>query len=237
MAEPSAGNPSLLARLRAEILAAGPISFARFMDVALHDPDHGYYAAGARRLGREGDFFTASDVGPAFGAALARQLVEMDRALGRPAPFDYVEIGAGRGLLARDVLDAWPDPGRVRATLCDPSPGMRRAAAERVPEARVVSSPQDAGGGAGAVVAVEVLDALPVHRVRRRGAALVEVRVALRGELLAEVETEAAAEVAAWAEEYGGAPGDGDEAEVCLVLRPTLRAIASAIDRGFVVVV
>ena len=238
MAAPSAGRPELVARLRAEILEGGPVSFARFMEIALHDPDHGYYAAGAARLGRSGDFFTASDVGPAFGAALARQLAEMDDALGRPDPFRYVEIGAGRGTLARDVLDAWDTArGRIEATLVDSSRGMREAARARAPEARVVASAAQVRGGSGAVVAVELLDALPVHRVRRRGRDLHEVRVALDGGALREVEGPAAAEVRGWAESYGAAPEDGDEAEVCLALAPAVADLAAVIDRGFVIVV
>ncbi|HZN54209.1 MAG TPA: SAM-dependent methyltransferase [Candidatus Polarisedimenticolaceae bacterium] len=238
MTELPAGRPELVERIRTEILAGGPISFARFMEIALHDPEHGYYAGGPARLGRSGDFFTASDVGPAFGAALAHQLDEMDRALGRPAPFRYVEVGAGRGWLARDVLDAWEDArGRVRTTLVDSSRGMREAAAARVPEARVCASAREESGGAGAVIAVELLDALPVHRVRRTGHALAEVRVAVEGTALREVEAPAGTEVAAWAAAYGLAPEDGDEAEVCLALGPAIRELASILDRGFVVVV
>ena len=238
MAAPCAGRPELVARLRAEILEVGPISFARFMQIALHDPDHGYYAAGPARLGRSGDFFTASDVGPAFGTALARQLSEMADALGRPDPFRYVEIGAGRGALARDVLDAWdPARGRLDATLVDTSRGMREAARAGVPEARVVAPDEVSRGGSGAVVAVELLDALPVHRVRRRGRELHEVRVALDGGSLVEVESPAAEEVRAWAECYGAAPEDGDEAEVCLALAPAVADLAAVLDRGFVVVV
>ena len=62
-AGPRASRPELLALLLAEIDAAGPMCFARFMDLALHHPEHGYYAGGERRLGPAGDFFTASDLG------------------------------------------------------------------------------------------------------------------------------------------------------------------------------
>ncbi|HEX4826445.1 MAG TPA: SAM-dependent methyltransferase [Candidatus Polarisedimenticolaceae bacterium] len=237
MADSSAGHPELLRRLAGEIRAEGSVSFARFMEIALHDPDAGYYARGPERLGRGGDFFTASDVGPAFGEALARLVTEMDDALGRPEPFRYVEYGAGRGMLARDVLEALPAvASRVAADLVDASPGMRAAAAAAVPSARV-GAHLARRGGAGVVVAVELFDALPVHRVRRRGEALVEVRVAIEGDRLVEAEREADAELVAAASRYGSAPEDGDEAEVCLALPGLLASLSEAIERGFLVVV
>ena len=242
MAEATAGRPELLRRLRDEIRARGPMSFARFMDLALHDPEHGYYAQGARRLGRTGDFFTASDVGSAFGSCLARQIVEMDALLGHPAPLRYIEHGAGRGLLARDVLDALArrDPdvaARVEATLVDASRGMREAARAAAPEARVVAPDELAPGGAGCVVAVELLDALPVHRVRRRPGGLVEVKVALDGDRLVEVEGAPGDDVLAWGEAYGAAPELGDEAEVPLGLAGAVAALAAGVERGFVLIV
>src|SRR6185436_12248940 len=194
MADASAGHPELLRVIGDEIRRRGPITFARFMELALHHPEHGYYALGASRLGRGGDFFTASDVGAAFGDCLARQLIEMDALLDHPPVFRYVEHGAGRGLLARDVEDALavraPELARrFEAVLVDSSPGMRAASAETVPAARVIGDGRVAGGGAGCVVAVELLDALPVHRVRRRGGQLYEVSVGLDDSGLVEIET------------------------------------------------
>ncbi len=242
MAGDSAGHPELLRILKDEIRARGSVSFARFMDLALNDPRHGYYAAGPGRLGPGGDFFTAAGVGAAFGACVARQLVEMDALLGRPAPFRYVEHGAGSGTLARDVHDALraeaPELSRrFEATLADASPGMRAAAAMILPQASIVVPAAVARGGAGCVLAVELLDALPVHRVRRRAGALVEIRVGLRGEHLVEIEAPADDGLRARAEALGAAPEDGDEAELCSTLGPTLAALAATIDRGFLVIV
>lgn len=212
------------------------------MDLALNHPEHGYYARGAERLGREGDFFTAADVGPAFGRCLARQLVAMDERLGKPARFRYVEHGAGRGSLAKDVLDALaadaPElAARLDAALIDRSAGMRRTAKLNVPMASVEADATRVTGGSGCVVAVELLDALPVHRLRRRGRALREVMVALEGDSLVEIEGEPGEAVLAWANRYGAPIDDGDEAEACPALEPTLTALAGSIDRGFVLIV
>jgi SAM-dependent MidA family methyltransferase len=242
LTERSAGNPRLLAKIRGLIRSSGPISFARFMRLCLYDPEGGYYARGSQGLGRRGDFFTASDVGTAFGETIARQLREMDLLLGSPDPFRYVEFGAGRGLLARDVLDTFTETygdlaDRVAPTLADESAGMLAACEALVPEATVVPPAEVRAGGAGCVLAVELFDALPVHRVRRRAGTLVEVLVGLEGEALVEVESEAGAPVRAWADRYGAAPEEGDEAEVSLELEPCFARLAATIDRGFLLVV
>jgi SAM-dependent MidA family methyltransferase len=237
-----AGTAALGERVRAEIRARGPLTFARFMELALYDDEAGYYMHGASRLGPRGDYVTASDAGREFGRAVARQIRELDRAVGPFHPFHYVEFGAGRGLLARDVLDAARelDPelaARLRPTLVDRSPSMRAEAARRVPEARVVAEGPRAAGD-GLVFAVELLDALPVHRVRRRGGRLVELLVAEgpRGALV-EVEGDPGPEVLRLAERYGAAPGEGDEAEVTLALEPVVDRLLDALERGLVIAV
>jgi SAM-dependent MidA family methyltransferase len=83
----------------------GPITFETFMDMALYHPEYGYYASSAARIGREGDFFTSSHLHPVFGAMICRQLFEMWRTMGKPPAFDIVEMGAGHGYLAKDILE------------------------------------------------------------------------------------------------------------------------------------
>lgn len=232
----------LVERLRAEIAASGPLSFARFMERALYDVDHGYYSRGPSRLGRTGDFYTVSDVGSFFGACLARQLREIDGILGRPRPFATFEPGAGRGLLARDVIDTLRNEDaelaeRLAYTVCDRSAGMREAASELVPEAEVVAPDDPRSKASGCVVAVELFDALPVHRVRRRNETLFEVRVdwdVRRG--LVEVEIPAGTELREYAAHYGVAGEDGVEAEICLGAGDLLAAITAPLERGVVLI-
>src|SRR5215472_5400383 len=89
-----------------EITSNGPITFARFMELALYHPALGYYSGGAEGtepLGWGGDFFTSGDVHPLWGESIGRQLHQMWQLLECPPRFDIVEPGGGRGLLARDV--------------------------------------------------------------------------------------------------------------------------------------
>lgn len=244
MPEPSSGGPTELARrIGDEIRARGPIPFARFMDRALYEPGQGYYARSASPLGPTGDFFTASDVGTAFGECVARQWIEMDRALGAPDPFSAVEIGAGRGLLARDALDtlAVEAPGlraRIRCLLADASAAMRAEAATNAPEACVVDPGAIGSDHVGCVIAVELFDALPVHRVRRRGSRLREVFVDVGPDgSLIEVEREPLPVAQELALRYGAAPRDGDESEVCPAAVEQVDRIAAVLARGFAIVV
>lgn len=80
------------------------ITFAEFMDLALYHPQHGYYATKALAIGPKGDFFTSPHLGSDFGELLAEQFVQLWEILQRPNPFTLVEMGAGQGLLAFDVL-------------------------------------------------------------------------------------------------------------------------------------
>jgi len=97
------------ADIRLAIAAAGgAIPFAAFMDLALYGPSGFYTAPAGGRAGRRGDFLTAPEVGPLFGAVVARFLDAEWERLGRPDPFTVVDAGAGPGTLARAVLAARP---------------------------------------------------------------------------------------------------------------------------------
>lgn len=236
------GAASLAARLAREIELGGPISFATFMDRALYDPADGYYSRGAARLGPEGDYFTASDVGTHFGRALARQLVDIAAVIAPDGPFPIVEIGCGRGLLMRDLLDTLGEiqPSlyrRVRPILVDRSARMRVAAGARVPEAEVYGSVDFATLDCACILAIELFDALPVHRVRRHRAELVEVGVGLDEQRrLVETEIPAPREIVELARKYGAAALDGDEAEVCPAAAQALRELLAAVSRAVLLV-
>ena len=88
-----------------EIAEKGPIPFSRYMELCLYHPELGYYSRNTEQFGKAGDFFTSSDVHAVFGRLLARQFEEIWRAVGSPKQFEILELGPGRGLFARDVLD------------------------------------------------------------------------------------------------------------------------------------
>ena len=96
---------SLAARLRARIAADGPIAVSDFVDAALYDEAEGFYATGGQ-AGRRGDFITAPEVGPLFGAVVSNAVDVWWRGAGEPDRFVIAEHGAGPGTLARTVTVA-----------------------------------------------------------------------------------------------------------------------------------
>lgn len=161
------------AAIRAEIArAGGGIPFARYMDLALHAPGLGYYSAGSTKLGAAGDFVTAPEISPLFGRCIARQAAEV---LAMPGGGSILEIGAGSGALACDLLtelermEALPERYTILEISADLRERQIRRIDERIPHlaARVEWIDRlPSGGFRGLVLANEVLDALPVHRVR-----------------------------------------------------------------------
>jgi SAM-dependent MidA family methyltransferase len=121
---------SLREQIEREIRERGPIPFSRYMQICLYDPSHGYYAAHAGQFGKAGDFYTSSDVHAVFGRLLARQFDEIWQALDRPPKIEILELGPGRGLFARDVVDwsrkKFPDCfAALTYTLQETSPALR----------------------------------------------------------------------------------------------------------------
>lgn len=174
-------SPELVELLRAEIAAAGQITFARFMDVALYHPQHGYYAGAAVRAGVEGDFLTGPETDPIFGHALARQVAECWDHLGRPHPFTVREFGAGRGTLATQIIAglqaARPDAlAALRYELADINPARLAEAQAR----SAILQPATAAPITGIVLANELLDALPFHRLIQQQGELHELWVGWR---------------------------------------------------------
>jgi SAM-dependent MidA family methyltransferase len=174
----SSGNTALIELIRAEIRRAGPISFARFMEVALYHHEHGYYASGRAVLGRDGDYLTNVSVGPAFGQLIARQLLEIWRTMNEPVPFVIVEQGADTGELALDILEAIQDEapeffGALQYGLIEPFAPLKERQEAHVAKFRDKVHWQESidvmKAFTGVHLSNELFDALPFHLIRSDG--------------------------------------------------------------------
>ena len=124
------GDERLGARIACRIQELGPIPVSEYVEACLYDADGGFYMrpGGGRAGGRSGHFLTAPEVGPLFGAVLARALDAWWTELGEPDPFMVMDWGAGPGTLARSVLAAEPRcmaAGALRLVLVELSPAQR----------------------------------------------------------------------------------------------------------------
>jgi len=166
----------LIALLRCEIENRGPISFARFMELALYHPQHGYYASGRARIGRCGDFFTNVSIGPIFGTLLAAEFVEIWEKLERPDQFTLVEQGAHDGQLAADVLKALRGSEcfeALRYIMVEPFPAWRERQQEKLigfsQNISWCGSIEELNPFAGVHFSNELFDALPIHLLSDTG--------------------------------------------------------------------
>ena len=228
-------SETLHALIRGDIAAnAGWIAFAHYMDLALYAPRLGYYTAGARKLGGEGDFITAPEMTPLFGQTLARQVVQVLQ-----SNLDQIlEIGAGSGALAAALLAELERLDRLpqRYFILEVSPDLRERErdllAEKVPHLmeRVVWLNQLPTLYAGLIIANEVLDAMPVHIVRAGAAGIEEAGVTLKDDAFAWAWRPAGAELRTAAEALD--LPEGYTTEIQLVARGFVRTLAQSMERG-----
>lgn len=179
------------ALVRAAAAERGPLAFSEVMDLALYDPEQGFYAT-VGRAGRLGDFLTSPEVGPLFGAVVARALDALWAEAGRPATMTAVEAGAGPGTLARAVLAAEPECRRaLRYVMVECSAAQRALHQPLLDRTDVtVESRADLPAAARAltvVLANELLDNLPFDLFERTADGWAEVRVGAGDEGLVEV--------------------------------------------------
>ncbi len=173
--------------IRDEIEAGGgQISFVRYMELALYAPGLGYYSAGARKFGAEGDFVTAPEISPLFARCVACQCAQVLQALGGG---DMLEAGAGSGVLACDVLqelerlDCLPRHYLILELSAELRARQQALIQQRIPHLsrRVVwldAFPPT--GFRGVMFANELLDAMPVHRFRLEDDGASELHVTWR---------------------------------------------------------
>ena len=242
-------QPQLRERIAEEIRHDGPIPFSRYMDRCLYEPELGYYSGAREQFGKAGDFYTSSDVHAVFGRLLARQFEEMWRAIGSPAQIDVIELGPGRGLFTRDVLDwtARQFPAFADAlgyVLVEQSAHLRQRLQERLAEhiaagrAQVFDSMETAAASTSDSViafANEFFDALPVEIVDHRGA----VRIGLENGRFVESFVAPSAAENEFLDRYGVHPEEGERVEASLVSLEWMDRIASMCSgkRGFAILI
>jgi SAM-dependent MidA family methyltransferase len=199
--------------LASEIRRTGPVSFRRFMEVALYHPRHGYYRRGRDPFGKAGDFYTAEQIQPVFGILVAARIRQLYEAAGRPPDFTVVELGAGR----REMADAFSEWSYVPIDIDS------GALPERF---------------TGVVFSNEFFDALPVEVVVFREGMFRDQLVGLEGDRFRWVSGGPARdELTAYLRRYFPEPDEGRWYEAGLDALAWLEQIAGALDSGCVLTI
>ena len=231
-------SAALARAIHAEIAAAGgSIDFARFMELALYAPGLGYYSAGSTKLGVAGDFITAPEISAGLGRAFA---LTIDAELTALRADTVLEVGAGTGVLAAQLLAAFASLGRdVHYLILERSADLRARQQEalagygtrvrwldELPREPIVA----------VVVANEVLDALPVTRFVKTADGARGLGVSRNGSgfMWSEPRADAgvAATVAALERRLGAVLPNGYRSEFCPALPAWLRSLSASLERG-----
>jgi SAM-dependent MidA family methyltransferase len=234
----------------ARIRERGQITFAEFMAACLYEPGLGYYTSPGRKVGAEGDFYTSSNVHQVFGRLIAREIRSMWQSMGEPGQFEIVEVGAGNGRLACDVLDTLAETDRrfynaITFRLIEAEPSLAEQQRELLAAhgAKLAwSSPDELAGGrfsfSGCLYSNELIDSFPVHLVEMTGAGLREVYVTAAGDELGEaLAAPSTPELAEYLHRLGITLVVGQRAEINLAARTWLKSVAAALTRGFVLTI
>ena len=234
---------SLRDKIASEIRAGGPMPFSRYMEMCLYDAEFGYYSRSMEQFGKAGDFYTSSDVHAVFGRLLARQFEEMWRALESPDRLRLLELGPGRGLFAKDVLDwsekKWPEFFRaITYALIEKSTSLRarlQSTLDRhVRAGKVEVAPEMRKGLLDEPTIIfgnEFFDAFPVDVVSAAGM----LHLDANENRLQETFLPVPAKVDEHLDRYSVRPERNERLEAGLAAYEAMRKLAKLTERGFVI--
>jgi len=165
-------NAALIDIICKEIDRYGIISFARYMELALYTPELGYYSSNLEKFGKQGDFVTAPEISPLFTRCLSKQIQQIINAIKEA---DVLEFGAGSGKMALDLLteleklDCLPRHYYILELSASLKERQKNLFKKEIPGLfhRIQWLERLPSGFKGAIIANEVIDAMPVHKFNK----------------------------------------------------------------------
>ncbi|MGR3317516.1 MAG: class I SAM-dependent methyltransferase [Candidatus Anammoxibacter sp.] len=240
---------NILEYLKRLIKAEGRITFARYMDIALYHPEFGYYCTDIPKIGKDGDYYTGSDVHPFMGQVLGAQLIKMWEILGRE-DFYIVEMGAGKGLMALDILEYIKDNSQMfykRLTYII----IERSKTFKAKQKKLlapfngktqwldsISCFNDSKRITGTFISNELVDALPFHRVYQDEDGLKELFVTIdQDKFIEEVGELSTDKLSNYIKRLKIPLTDGMKTEINLEAMNWMKSVAAAIHKGFAITI
>jgi SAM-dependent MidA family methyltransferase len=234
--------------IKSLIQKSGAITFAKFMELVLYHPQHGYYSGGKAKVGKEGDYYTSPHVHPAFGEVLSRFICRVHEVINVPH-FTVVEMGAGKGFLALDILNSLKANNpefydRISYLIVELSPHLSEEGKNTLKEhSHKVEwinfySHLKSKNISGVLISNELVDSFPFHRAKFKNGKLFEILVALKDEEFIEILGEPSSpDLKKYFENYNLEFEDGQEVEINLKAREWLSDIASALVKGLILTI
>jgi SAM-dependent MidA family methyltransferase len=232
------------------------ITFADYMNLVLYHPQYGYYSSGTVAIGSRGDFFTSPSLGTDFGELIAEQLIEIWDILGHPNPFTLVEVGAGSGLLAADILAYFQSQNinilnTIEYIIIEQAEGLiarQQALLETWQEKSIKiiwKSWQDIAENSiiGCIFSNELVDALPVHQIAIAQKQIQEIYVTYtEGEIREAIDQISTPKIADYFEFVGVNILANDypenyRTEVNLAALEWLKTVAQKLKRGYLLTI
>jgi len=240
---------SLSEEIRNLIINKGRITFEQFMDTALYHPEYGYYTSKKARIGKDGDYYTSSDVHRAFGVCIMRQIEEMNVILNH-SPLNVVEVGAGKGLLCADILLSAREKSptlfkEIRYFIVEKSPEFIERQKRHIEELGLMDKvswvpeiKEALSGNIGIVLSNELIDAFPVHKVIYSNGRWNEIYVTLENGILTEKEDSISDQrLADFLTGLEGSFDDRYTTEVNLKAIDWIKGVGNSLQKGFVITI
>ena len=245
-------NP-LQQKIIEKIKKEGPVTFRTFMEMALYEPELGYYTSQKTRIGKSGDFYTSSHLHPAFGIMIGKQIEEMWEVMGRPSAFQIVEMGSGAGYLCKDILEYYRGLGigglglereiikNLQYVIVELNPLMRESQKNLLYEfsdkVRWVSSIKELSAIRGCILSNELLDAFSVHIIEMNDE-IEEIFVSTDNEKLTEIKgAPSTSGITDYLKEFSIELEKGHRTEINLEIKKWLSEINRALTEGFILTI
>lgn len=229
-----------------EYIAASPkkmITYADYIDLALYHPQEGYYMKERKKIGREGDFFTTSNISDIYGKLIGKWYAKKAESLGLPAA--VCEIGAGNGRFARAFIQGWNDVSKELLIyyIIEASPYHKKLQSEELKgignaEIMYANSFAETGMDQGLIFSNELYDAFPVHVIEKNEGVLQEVFIAWEdGDLIERLMPLHDDRIASFLLEQDIQLSEGQRMEIPLSMEPFIESISKSLQKGLIVTV
>ncbi len=242
------GRKELIKVIKDRINKNGSISFRDFMDMALYYPELGYYTSPKVKIGGYGDFYTASELDRAFGELLAKQFIQIYNEKVKERPFQIVEIGAGKGYLAYDILNYLRNNNpevfkNTKYIIIEKSPYHIDIQKEVLKDFKNVEWIQDIidfedESINGVIFSNELFDSFPVHLIRKINGKIYEVFITVDDDNnVKEVLKEANEEIIRYIDELNIKILEGMQTEINLDAKDYIQKIGKKLNKGYVITI